>query len=151
MDQPTAEGALAALVPLVGEWELSARGPDGAPWPGHGGARFEWHESGAHLVERSWTDVPGAPDGVSIIGCDAANGRYVQLYSDERGVCRVYEMTFADGRWTLERTGEPFPQRFTGTLSADGEVIEGTWEKAEDGTTFAVDFHLTYRRRGASS
>jgi hypothetical protein len=150
MDQPTAERALADLQPFVGEWELSATGPDGAPWPGTGGAAFSWHESGAHLVERSWTDGP-APDGVSIMGCDAANGRYVQLYSDDRGVCRVYEMGFAAGRWTLERTGEPFPQRFTATMSEDGQTIEGRWEKAEDGSTFTTDFHLTYRRRDATS
>jgi hypothetical protein len=44
---------------------------------------------GRHLIERSTVDAAKAPDGVSIIGCDAANGRYVQLYSDDRGVCRV--------------------------------------------------------------
>ena len=149
MDQPTAEAALAALQPLVGEWELSAIGPDGVPWPGSGGASFTWHDSGAHLVERSWAEGP-VPDGVSIIGCDAANGRYVQLYSDDRGVCRVYEMTFGDGRWTLERSGEPFPQRFTGTLSEDGHTIDGRWEKAEDGTTFSLDFQLIYRRAASA-
>src|SRR4029450_12975542 len=44
-----------------------------------------------------------APDSVSIIGCDAANGTYSQLYSDERGVCRIYEMSIRDGEWELLR------------------------------------------------
>jgi hypothetical protein len=77
---------------------------------------------------------------------DAANGTYYQLYSDERGVCRVYEMTIGDGRWTLSRTGEPFAQRFTATISDDGDTMAGRWELAEDGMNFTTDFELTYRR-----
>jgi hypothetical protein len=41
-----------------------------------------------HLLERGLPTFLSA-DNVSIIGCDAANGTYHQLYSDERGVCRV--------------------------------------------------------------
>jgi hypothetical protein len=148
MDQPTAEAALAKLQSLVGEWDLEARGPDGEPWPGTGRAVFQWHDSGAHLVERSTVDVPEAPDGISIVGCDAANGTYFQLYSDDRGVCRVYEMSIADREWKLWRDGEPFPQRFTGTFSEDGNTITGRWELAEDGTNFTTDFDLIYRKLG---
>jgi hypothetical protein len=32
MDQPTAEEALRRLEPLVGEWTLEARPPDGRTW-----------------------------------------------------------------------------------------------------------------------
>jgi hypothetical protein len=146
MDQPTAEAALRALDPLVGEWFLEARAPNGEPWPGVARAIIEWHDSGAHLVQRSTIELPEAPDAVSIMGCDAANGTYYQLYSDERGVCRVYEMSIDAHRWTLSRTGPPFPQRFTATISDDGDTIAGRWEKADDGTNFTVDFDLTYRR-----
>jgi hypothetical protein len=48
MDQPTAEEALRQLEPLVGEWTIEARWPDGEPWPGGGRVTFEWHASGAH-------------------------------------------------------------------------------------------------------
>jgi hypothetical protein len=146
MDQPTAEDALKKLEPLVGEWTLEAIGADGVPWPGSGRAVFEWHDSRVHLIERSWVDLPEAPDGISIIGCDAANGTWYQLYSDERGVCRVYEMSIGDGEWKLWRTGVPFPQRFAATISDDGNTITGRWEKAEDGSTFTTDFDLIYRR-----
>lgn len=146
MDQPTAEEALGRLEPLVGEWLLEARGPDGEPWPGEARATIEWHDSGAHLIERSSVDMPEAPNGVSIIGCDAANGTYLQLYSDDRGVCRIYEMSIGDGEWKLWREGEPFSQRFTATISADGNTIAGRWEIAEDGTNFRTDFDLTYRK-----
>jgi hypothetical protein len=87
-----------------------------------------------------------APDNVSIIGCDAANGTYFQLYSDVRGVCRVYEMSIGNGEWRLWREGEPFSQRFTATFSDDGNRITGRWEIAEDGTNYTTDFDLTYRR-----
>jgi hypothetical protein len=113
MDQPTAQEALKRLEPLVGEWALEAKPPDGPPWPGEARATIEWHDSGAHLVVRSTVDMPEAPDSVSIIGCDGANGTYFQLYSDERGVCRVYEMSIGDGRWELwrERTVRAAIQR----------------------------------------
>jgi hypothetical protein len=149
MDQPTAEHALRQLDPLVGEWTLAAVAADGTPWPGGGRITFEWHASGAHLIQRGSADLPEAPDNVSIIGCDAANGTYVQLYSDERGVCRVYEMSIDDGVWRLWRQGEPFSQRFTGTFSEDGNTIHGRWEIDEGGAGFQPDFDLTLRRVGA--
>ena len=146
MDQPTAEKALGRLERLVGEWTLEARWPSGEPWPGGGRVTFEWHDSRAHLIERTTIELPEAPDGISIIGCDAANGTYFQLYSDERGVCRVYQMSISDDEWTLWREGEPFSQRFTATFSDDGNTITGRWEIAEDFTHYTTDFDLTYRR-----
>ena len=146
MDQPTAEDALRQLDPLVGEWTIEATWPDGTPWPGGGRVTFEWHASGAHLVERGSADLPEAPANVSVIGCDGANGTYVQLYSDDRGVCRVYQMSISAGEWKLWREGEPFGQRFTGRFSADGNTITGRWEIAEDGSDYKTDFDLVYRR-----
>ncbi len=148
MDGPTAGKALERLEALVGEWVLEAKPPDGPPWPGGARTTIEWHDSGAHLVARSTVEMPEAPDSISIMGCDGAIGTYFQLYSDERGVCRVYQMRIGDGRWELWREGEPFPQRFTATISDDGDTIMGRWEKALDGHTWQTDFHLTYRRVG---
>ena len=146
MDQPTAEHALRELEPLVGEWTMEAKWPNGEEWQGGGRVTFEWHASRAHLVERGTVDIPEAPDNVSIIGCDAANGTYFQLYSDERGVCRIYGMSIGNGEWKLWREGEPFSQRFTGTFSDDGNTITGRWEIAEDFTNYVTDFDLIYRR-----
>jgi len=67
---------------------------------------------------------------------------------DARGVCRVYEMSIGNGEWKLWRKGEPFSQRFTATLSDDGNTITGRWEIAEDGTNYTTDFDLIYRRVG---
>jgi hypothetical protein len=146
MDQPKAGDALRELEVLVGEWTLEARSASGEAWPGGGRASFEWHESGAHLVETRTVELPEAPASVSIMGCDAANGTYFQLYSDERGVCRVYEMSIGNGEWRLWREGEPFSQRFTATISEDGNTISGRWETAEDSSDYVPDFDVTLRR-----
>jgi hypothetical protein len=100
MDQPTAGEALKRLEPLVGEWILEAKPPDGPPWPGEARATIEWHDSGAHLVQRSTVDMPEAPDSISIMGCDAANGTYYQLYSDDRG--RLSRLRDEHRRWRVE-------------------------------------------------
>lgn len=146
MAQPTADEALRRLEPLVGEWMLEASPPGGEPWPGGGKSTFEWHPSGAHLIQRTVVELPEAPDSLSVIGCDAANGTYFQLYSDDRGVCRVFEMSIGNGSWQLWRVGAPFSQRFVGTFGDDGDTIDGRWEMSEDGSNFATDFDLVYRR-----
>jgi hypothetical protein len=96
--RPTADDALRRLEPLVGEWTLDASPPGGESWPGGGRSVFEWHPSGACLVQYTMVELPEAPDSISIMGCDAANGTYFQLYSDERGVSRIYEMSIGDGQ-----------------------------------------------------
>jgi hypothetical protein len=146
VDQPTAEDALRKLDPLIGEWAIEATPPGGVPWPSGGRSTFEWHPSGAHVVQHTVVELPEAPDSICIIGCDAANGTYFQLYSDERGVSRVYNMSIGNGGWKLWRTGVPFAQRFTATFSEDGNTMLGRWEKREDGADYETDFDLTYRR-----
>jgi hypothetical protein len=71
---------------------------------------------------------------------------HFQLYSDERGVCSVSEMSIGNGEWKLWREGEPFSQRFTAIFSDDGKKITGRWEIAEDRTNYTTDFDLIYRR-----
>ncbi|MGN9777707.1 hypothetical protein ACTMS0_18370 [Micromonospora sp. H33] len=55
-------------------------------------------------------------------------------------------MTFADGVWTLWRNAAGFNQRFSGTVSADGDTVDRLWEISEDGMPWTVDFELTYLR-----
>ncbi len=146
MRQPSATDALRRLDPLVGEWMLEASPPGGEPWPGGGRSTFEWHPSGAHLRQRTVVELPEGTNSLSIIGCDATNGTFFQLYSDERGVCRVHEMGIGAGEWRLWRVGAPFSQRFTVTLSDDGNSMLGRWEMSEDGIHYETDFDLAYRR-----
>jgi hypothetical protein len=148
IDQPTAEDPLKELEVLIGEWTMEAIPPGGEPWPGEARTTFEWMEDNQLLLERSTVEMPEAPDGVCVIGCDAANGTYYQLYTDDRGVCRVYEMSIGKGEWKLWRDGAPFSQRFSATISEDGNSIEGRWELAEDGENFRTDFDLIYTKVG---
>jgi hypothetical protein len=157
MDQPTAEAMLRELDRFVGEWTMTAGPPGGPPWPGASRSRFEWIEGGAFLVERWRLDATGAPEGTptsgtSVYGCDAAHGTYFQLYHDDRGVHRVYEMDLRGGaggaaaEWTLRREAPPFAQRFRGVFSADGRTITGRWEIKEPGEDWRTDFDGTYTR-----
>ena len=142
------------LKPFVGEWSLEVTPPGGEP-SGDVGARvtFEFMPGGRFLVERWTVPIPEAPDGIALIGYDEGRGTLLQHYFDERGVARVYEMKFEDGVWELERTKPDFSpldfaQRFRGTFSEDGSVIEGRWEICHDGSTWEHDFDLTYRKLG---
>jgi hypothetical protein len=146
MSKPTETAPRERLEALVGEWSLQAGPPDGPSWPGEARVKFEWLEGAPLLVQRWHVDMPEAPDGVAVIGCDGKNGSYYQLYTDERDVQRIYAMSLEDGVWKLWREGEPFAQRFTGQFSEDGTTITGRWEIAEDGTTWRTDFDCVYTK-----
>ena len=75
----------------------------------------------------------------------------MEHYFDDRGVVRVYAMTFVDNTWVLLRTTPDFSpldfsQRYVATLSDDGNTFTGTWETSQDGETWERDFDLTYSR-----
>jgi hypothetical protein len=145
MSESTNTVARRRLEALVGEWTLEARPPGGPPWPGGGRVSFEWLEGVPLLIERSHVELPEAPDGVAVIGCDGMSDAYYQLYTDERDVQRIFAMSLRDGVWKLWRDGQPFSQRFTGTFSEDGKSIAGRWEIEEDGE-WKTDFELTYTK-----
>jgi hypothetical protein len=133
---------------FIGEWTIEASF-EGAP---AGTVSFEWMPGGKFVVQRWEVPHPAAPDGLAVIGYDEGRGTYLQHYFDSRGVARVYEMSLEGDTWTLSRTEADFApldfaQRWTGTFSADGGTIEGTWEIAHDGATWEKDFDMTYRRR----
>ncbi len=146
MNESTDRAARERLEALVGEWTMQATPPGGPPWPGEGRVTFDWLEGAPLLAQRWHVDLPEAPDGTAVIGCDGMSGTYYQLYTDERDVQRIYEMSLADGVWKLWRDGEPFSQRFTGTISEDGKTIDGQWEARADGEDWKVDFNLTYTK-----
>jgi hypothetical protein len=132
MDQPTAGHALKEMEVLVGEWSRQATPAGGEPWPGEAQSAFEWLEGGQLMLERSTVEMPEAPNGVCVYGCDAANRTYYQLYTDDRNGCRVYQMSIGNGEWKLWRDGDPFNQRFTATISEDGNRLEGRWSTTKE-------------------
>jgi hypothetical protein len=147
IDQPTAEQALKELEVLVGTWSIEATPPGGEPWPGEASITYEWLDDDKRLlVERSTVEMPEAPNATCVIGSDAATGRYFQLYTDDRNVCRVYEFSIGGGEMKIWRDGPPFSQRFKGKISDDGNRIEARWEAAKDGTDWETDFDLVFTR-----
>ncbi|MET7967900.1 hypothetical protein [Micromonospora sp. NPDC005305] len=48
--------------------------------------------------------------------------------------------------WRMWREASGFHQRFIGTLGVDGAAMDGRWERSADGTDWALDFKLAYRR-----
>src|SRR5918997_5531775 len=111
--------AASPLARLIGTWEFEPL-VDGRP-AGRGRATFEPIADGAFVVERAeaeWTEpgwVENAPVRThAVIGFDDSTGEVVQLYSDDRGVVRIYRGSITDDEWRLQRAAPDFHQRFVG-------------------------------------
>jgi hypothetical protein len=151
MAEQAGSEAVKRLEPLIGEWSIEAAFPGASPGGPQGTVTFEWMSGERFLIERWQVPHPDAPDGIAIIGFDEGRGTLLQHYFDSRGVARVYEMSFGDGVWKLERSSADFSpldfsQRYTGTFGDDGTTIGGRWEICHDGSTWEHDFDLTYTR-----
>ena len=132
---------------LVGEWATEATHPGlpGTVVSGH--STFEWLEDQQCLIQRSHYDHPEIPDAIAVIGI--VDGRPSMHYFDRRGVHRVFAVDLAADTWRFWNDAAGFSQRFTGTLSADDNTIDGQAELSrDDGATWAPDLAITYRRVG---
>jgi hypothetical protein len=141
--------ALDALAPLLGEWDIeitsmSFRDDPSAMERGH--TSFAWLDGGAFLTQHTEITASDFPRSRAVIGADDESGIYRMLYYDNRGVSRIYRMTYSGGIWTLWRDFPGFHQRFHGTFSEDGGVITAYWERSSDGSNWERDFDLTYTK-----
>jgi hypothetical protein len=110
-----------------------------------GSVTFDWIEQGAALVMRMGDAT--TPTATWIIGRDDFAADYHVLYADDRGVSRVYQMSFGAGTWRMWRDTPDFSQRFEAHVSIDLTEINGTWQKSVDaGATWEHDFKICYRR-----
>jgi len=141
--------ALVDLEFLSGEWDMELSNAPFLPSrddTAHGRVTFEWVEDGALLVMRQ-SEQPGNPPSARwAIGRDESGPDYTVLYSDNRGVSRVYEMRFSGELWQLWRHARGFSQRFEGRVGPDRKTIRAHWEKSFDGATWEHDFDVTYTR-----
>jgi hypothetical protein len=141
--------ALADLGFLLGDWDMEI---SNAPFPptldatARGHVTFEWIEDGALLVMRQSEQSGNPPSARWAIGRDESGADYKVLYSDNRGVSRIYEMRFTEETWQLWRNAPGFSQRFQGRVTPDRRTIASHWEKSLDGTTWEHDFDITYTR-----
>jgi hypothetical protein len=143
------------LARLIGTWDFEA-GSDGR-FLGRGVTTFEWMEGGAFVLQRAddepdprtseeWAAHSPMPV-TAVIGWDDTTGELAQLYSDARGVFRIYRMTLTEVAWTAWRDAPGFFQRFIGRIGDDGSTIEGRWESSPDGGGWEPDFEMLYRKR----
>ena len=142
--------AMERLDALVGSWQTTMRNawfldPPDQEVPGV--ATVEWL-SDAFVVFR-WTMTGDVVDATSemvlVLGRSDAQDAYTALYHDERGVCRVFVMTFDGAHWTLTREDPDMFQRFVAEVA--GDRILGRWEASDDqGSTWRTDFDLVLGR-----
>jgi hypothetical protein len=136
--------ALERLRFLEGDWEMelsqAAFLSEGEVV--RGTAAFEFIDEGRLLIFRQGDAATW------IIGGDDSTALYTVLYSDGRGVSRVYAMTLDGETWKIWRDDEHFSQRFEAVVSAEFDVISGRWEKRSSSEDWEHDFAVTYRRAG---
>ena len=142
--------AMERLSVLVGPWRTTMRDawflePAGLEVPGS--VTVEW--LGDAFVVFRWAmeaDVGRATsEMVLVLGRSDARDAYTALYHDERGVCRVFAMTFEDSRWVLSREDPDMFQRFIADVGPNR--VAGRWEASEDhGATWRKDFDLVFER-----
>jgi hypothetical protein len=68
------------------------------------------------------------------------------LYFDERKVSRKIDVSFSDNKLKWWRNTSGFSQRFTWTISDDGNIIISTGELSKDNATWEKDLELTFNR-----
>jgi hypothetical protein len=138
--------ALAPLAGLVGNWRVKGWHPHIPGTELHGRLSFAWIEGGAFLIYRSEMEDSRFPSGVAIIGSDDATGEFSLLYFDQREISRKYEITFKDNVLTWERIYPEFSQRFTYTLSQDGQTLIGKGRMSRDEGAWEDDLQVTCTR-----
>jgi hypothetical protein len=142
--QPTS--TLHQFAILIGEWNMVGTHP-AFPSAVNGHSSFEWLSDGALLMWHFDWERPGPPSAVSVIGHDDSSTTCAMLYSDERGVARIYEMSLDGGVWKMWRDSAGFSQRVTGRFSDDGNVITCHGELSRDGSHWDQDLDVTYTRK----
>jgi hypothetical protein len=139
--------AVQRLDAFVGKWKVELVFPGEPPFKAETDASFEWLDAEQFfLVYRAGTPGMSAPVAHCVIGADDTMDGYTMLYSDSRGVARLYQMSIQDGVWKQWRDDPSFYQRFSATFSEDGNTITGSWENSEDGVNWNHDFALSYIR-----
>jgi hypothetical protein len=100
--------AMEQLDVLAGSWRTTMRNAwflEPADQRVPGSATVEW--LGDAFVVFRWTmggDVgPATSEMVLVLGRSDARDAYTALYHDERGVCRIFAMTFDGSHWNLTR------------------------------------------------
>ncbi len=149
MTTEMANPALAEVAFLVGDWGMALSGASFLPDKDqvvHRRVEIRPTEEGSLLAMRQGVQPPNPPAATWIIGRDESLDGYTILYTDSRGVSRVYQMTLSNRQWRIWRENPEFSQRFEATISADHDQIVGRWEKRTPSGEWEHDFNVSYTR-----
>jgi hypothetical protein len=138
--------ALKPFSALIGEWRTVGKHPKLPGTMLHGHTSFSWIEGGAFVIMRSENDEGKIPAGVAIFASDNTKGEVFMLYFDERQVSRKCDVTFRNNVLKWSRNGPEFSQRYTFTISEDGDTIVSKGEISENGVTWEHDLDQIYNR-----
>ncbi len=131
---------------LVGQWKIVGNHPFMPNMTLEGNVTFEWVEGGAYLRMFSKIDHPHFPTGVAIIASDSESRHMTMLYFDERRVSRNYNFSIEENEWKWWRDNSKFSQRFTVTISEDGNTMVSNGEMRKHGGEWQRDLNLNYFR-----
>jgi hypothetical protein len=138
--------ALAALEPLIGEWKYTMYN---CWFLESMEAEVEGHTTierldDAFVVVRS-TDADKKPSDIWVIGYSDPQAKYQMFYYDQRGVARIFDMTFDGKKMVFLREDEDFYQRIT--LEITDERLHSLAEASDDeGKTWRKDLEMSYMR-----
>ena len=145
-----------AFEPLIGEWHGEGELPIDPPMTISVESTVE--RLGEFVVMRSVGVPAEMPSTISIIGGAPVGEPQPMHYFDSRGVKRLFMMALDGSTWKIWRApgedwngpdGPGFNQRFIGEISADGNEIDGRWERGlgDAGDEWEIDFPLHYVRK----
>lgn len=149
MTQEAIFKVLPILEKFIGEWKIEisyirmSKNPRAKVY---GKGSFRWKETDPFLLCHTEIAGPIFPVSDAVIGFDEITGEYGMLYSDSRGVSRIYRMTFEKDHWILWRVAPGFSQRFNGWFSDDGNTINAKWEISTDNMNWEDDLAMVYSR-----
>ena len=136
---------------MIGDWSIELSNASFLPDPKQKisfSVSYEWKADGSVIAVQQGSAEAEPPQLATwIIGRDEDSDNYTVLYADNRGVSRVYQMSYQNNTWKLWRNNPKFSQRFEGKVSKNKKTIEAKWGKSTDGgKTWEHDFNLKYER-----
>lgn len=140
--------ALAALEPLIGEWEYTMYNCwflESMEATVKGFTTIE-RLNDSLVVMRS-TSADKKPEDVWVIGYSDPRGTYEMFYHDQRGVARIFDMTFDGKKMICWRNDDDFYQRLTFEITPEG--LHSVAEASDDkGKTWRKDLEMAHIRIG---
>lgn len=89
------------------------------------------------------TDADNKPNDIWVIGYSDPQKKYQMFYHDQRGVSRIFNMTFDSKTIIFLREDEDFYQRIT--LEIEEEKLHSIAEASEDqGKTWRKDLEMSF-------